>query len=196
MNEPVIDRRVRKTKKILRECLTQLLKSKKIQDITVRELTEMADLNRGTFYLHYKDVFDLLEQMEDELLISFSQLLNQLDATNRGVPPRQVLAEIFSMARENADLAEILLGENGDLNFLNRLKALIREKCLRDWMALVRGGSGADFEACCAFISSGSVGLVHHWLQTGMAQSPQELAVLAERIILHGMSALKEGEYR
>ena len=67
---------------------------------------------------------------------------------------------------------------------------------LRDWMALVRGGSGADFEACCAFISSGSVGLVHHWLQTGMAQSPQELAVLAERIILHGMSALKEGEYR
>ena len=105
MNEPVVDRRVRKTKKILRECLTQLLKSKKIQDITVRELTEMADLNRGTFYLHYKDVFDLLEQMEDELLISFSQLLNQLDATNRGVPPRQVLAEIFSMARENADLA-------------------------------------------------------------------------------------------
>ena len=51
MKEATVDRRVRKTKKILRECLTQLLKEKKIQDITVRELTEMADLNRGTFYL-------------------------------------------------------------------------------------------------------------------------------------------------
>lgn len=61
--EPV-DRRVRKTRKQLRECLITLLKEKKVQDITVRELTDMADLNRGTFYLHYKDVFDLLEKQK------------------------------------------------------------------------------------------------------------------------------------
>ena len=59
--EPV-DRRVRKTRRQLRECLITLLKEKKVQDITVGELTDMADLNRGTFYLHYKDVFDLLEK--------------------------------------------------------------------------------------------------------------------------------------
>ena len=82
MKEATVDRRVRKTKKILRECLTQLLKEKKIQDITVRELTEMADLNRGTFYLHYKDVFDLLEQTEEELLTAFRQLLNRLNSKN------------------------------------------------------------------------------------------------------------------
>lgn len=58
MGEETVDRRVRKTKKQLRECLTRLLKEKKVQDITVRELTDMADLNRGTFYLHYRDVFD------------------------------------------------------------------------------------------------------------------------------------------
>lgn len=62
MGEETVDRRVRKTKKQLRECLTRLLKEKKVQDITVRELTDMADLNRGTFYLHYRDVFDLLEK--------------------------------------------------------------------------------------------------------------------------------------
>lgn len=56
------DRRVRKTRKLLKECLIRLLKEKRVQDITVRELTDMADLNRGTFYLHYKDVFDLLEK--------------------------------------------------------------------------------------------------------------------------------------
>lgn len=192
MKKPVVDRRVRKTKTLLRECLTQLLKEKKIQDITVRELTEMADLNRGTFYLHYKDVFDLLEQTEEELLTAFHQLLNRLDATNESAPPRQVFTEIFSMVQENGDLVEILLGENGDLNFLNHLKALIREKCLRDWTDLFQGEKPPAFEACCAFISSGSVGLVHHWLQTGMVQSPQELAALTERMILHGMYALKE----
>ena len=190
------DRRVRKTRKQLKDCLIQLLKEKKVQDITVRELTEMADLNRGTFYLHYKDVFDLLEKTEAELFEEFNSLVLSHDAQDLKQRPSLIFHEIFSLVYENADLVEILMGENGDLNFINRLKHLVREKCLRDWMALVRGGSGADFEACCAFISSGSVGLVHHWLQTGMAQSPQELAVLAERIILHGMSALKEGEYR
>ena len=59
MGTELIDRRIRKTRKQLKDCLISLLKTKRIQDITVRELTEMADLNRGTFYLHYKDVFDL-----------------------------------------------------------------------------------------------------------------------------------------
>ena len=75
MGEETVDRRVRKTKKQLRECLTRLLKEKKVQDITVRELTDMADLNRGTFYLHYRDVFDLLEKTEHELLDEFNSLM-------------------------------------------------------------------------------------------------------------------------
>ena len=80
MSTEAVDRRVRRTRKQLRECLVTLLKQKKVQDITVRELTELADLNRGTFYLHYKDVFDLLEKTESELLDDFNQLVMKHDA--------------------------------------------------------------------------------------------------------------------
>jgi len=65
-NETHEDRRVRKTKRSLRDCLVRLMKEKKIQDITVREISEMADINRGTFYLHYKDIYDLLEHVESD----------------------------------------------------------------------------------------------------------------------------------
>ena len=74
--EETIDRRIRKTRRLLRECLTALLKEKKVQDITVREIADMADINRGTFYLHYKDVFDLMEQIENELLKELEDMLN------------------------------------------------------------------------------------------------------------------------
>jgi AcrR family transcriptional regulator len=47
-----MDRRVRKTRTMLRLCLARLLKEKKIQEISVKEISEMADINRGTFYLH------------------------------------------------------------------------------------------------------------------------------------------------
>ena len=119
--EPV-DRRVRKTRRQLRECLITLLKEKKVQDITVRELTDMADLNRGTFYLHYKDVFDLLEKTEAELQEDFNQLVCKHDAVDLKQRPSVIFNEIYSLVYDNADLIEILLGENGDLNFVNRLK--------------------------------------------------------------------------
>ena len=64
MEEPRTDRRVRKTKKQLRMALTTLMMEKSVGEITVREIAELADVNRGTFYAHYRDVNDLLAQVE------------------------------------------------------------------------------------------------------------------------------------
>ena len=176
MSTEAVDRRVRRTRKQLRECLVTLLKQKKVQDITVRELTELADLNRGTFYLHYKDVFDLLEKTESELLDDFNQLVMKHDAEDLKKHPYGIFVEIYTLAYDNADLVEILLGENGDLNFLNRLKQLIRDKCLHDWMEVFR--------------VSGCVGLVQYWLKTGMKETPQQLARLTEQVIRKGIGVL------
>ena len=59
--EKKTDRRVLRTRKMLLEGLTDLLKEKDIKDISVKELADYADINRCTFYLHYKDVYDMLE---------------------------------------------------------------------------------------------------------------------------------------
>ena len=192
--EPV-DRRVRKTRRQLRECLITLLKEKKVQDITVRELTDMADLNRGTFYLHYKDVFDLLEKTEAELQEDFNQLVCKHDAVDLKQRPSVIFNEIYSLVYDNADLIEILLGENGDLNFVNRLKQLIREKCLKDWMEVFRSGNAAAFDAFFSFIVSGCIGLVQYWLQTGLKDTPEQMAKLTEHIITKGIGVLEIDPY-
>ena len=87
-NETHEDRRVRKTKRSLRDCLIRLMKEKKIQDITVREISEMADINRGTFYLHYKDIYDLLEHVESDFAGEFdsSTLRTRSSPSSRNVP--------------------------------------------------------------------------------------------------------------
>ena len=192
--EPV-DRRVRKTRRQLRECLITLVKEKKVQDITVRELTDMADLNRGTFYLHYKDVFDLLEKTEAELQEDFNQLVCKHDAVDLKQRPSVIFNEIYSLVYDNADLIEILLGENGDLNFVNRLKQLIREKCLKDWMEVFRSGNAAAFDAFFSFIVSGCIGLVQYWLQTGLKETPEQMAKLTEHIITKGIGVLEIDPY-
>ena len=66
MNNTGDDRRVRKTKKALRQGLVALLAQKNLKDISVRELTDAVDLHRGTFYVHYRDIYELYDRMWQE----------------------------------------------------------------------------------------------------------------------------------
>ena len=83
MAENTTDRRVRKTRGQLRQGLVRLMREKSIQDITVKELCEECDINRGTFYLHYTDVYQLLHSIEDELLVEFERVLDEWGAQFR-----------------------------------------------------------------------------------------------------------------
>ena len=190
MKNETLDRRVRKTRQQLQHCLAVLLKEKKIQEITVREITEMADLNRGTFYLHYKDVFDLLEKVELELLDELDGTLQKYQASDLHQKLSLIFTDLFVCVQENAEMVQILLGENGDLNFVNQVKERVREKCLKDWFELFNSQDSQLFDAFNAFVVSGCLGLVTSWLQNGMKESPKELAQIAEQIMMHGIKIL------
>ena len=84
MNDNNLDSRVRRTKRLLRQGLTELLKQKSIKKITVRELSELIDINRGTFYLHYKDIYDLVDQIEKELFDEFERILSNYTISDLG----------------------------------------------------------------------------------------------------------------
>ena len=63
-----MDRRVKYTKKVIKDTFLSLLEKKNISNISVKELCEMADINRGTFYRYYIDIYDLLKKIEDEFI--------------------------------------------------------------------------------------------------------------------------------
>ena len=70
-----MDRRVRKTRLKLNESLMILIKDKNINQITVKELTDLADINRKTFYLHYKDIFDMVDNIKEQLLVELESVI-------------------------------------------------------------------------------------------------------------------------
>ena len=55
----------------------KMLETHDIQDISVKELTELVDINRGTFYLHYDDIYDMLHKIEDEMFLEFNEIMEQ-----------------------------------------------------------------------------------------------------------------------
>lgn len=62
------DRRVRKTKKAIQDVFCELTKEKKLNEITIKELCAKADINKSTFYLHYRDIYDLAASIQGMLI--------------------------------------------------------------------------------------------------------------------------------
>lgn len=184
------NRSVRNTKKKLRSNLLELLHEKPINAITVRELTERADVNRGTFYFHYSDIYDMLAKLENEFFIRFDEITNALAIIQGDNRVHSYIAEIFSFLLKNADLCEILLGPHGDMDFVNRLKKLVDEKCFSNWQAINPEANIAQFELFNSFIINGFIGLFEKWLSSGHKQKPEEMASFAVTLIKGGMHAI------
>ncbi len=187
MNNAPVDRRVRKTKQALRQGLAELLREKPIRDIKVRELVERVDVSRGTFYLHYRDLYDLLEQVEAEMGAEILAILKAHDPGETWKSAYGILVDLFTYLAENSPMCTVLLGPNGDSSFVNRLKNLVRETCLNEWGRYYGGSIDFDRAYFHSFVLASWFGLFETWLETGMRETPQTMAALAEALIQHGV---------
>lgn len=184
------DRRVRKTKKAMSAALATLLQKKPLKSITVREISELADINRGTFYLHYSDVFDMVEKLQNNFFEKFNQIISEYQPNNNMDTLFPVLVKTFELLAENADLAKCLIGKNGDAAFVDKLKNVLREKCFSDVNKILKIEDEIKFSYFFQFIVSGCIGIFSTWMNTGMTESPSEMAEMTEDFIVKGIYVL------
>ena len=180
------DRRVRRTKKLLTQALTQLLQQKQVNEITVKELTDLADMNRGTFYLYYKDIFDMLEKIEDELFENLNGIIDLPENTEVSEQARPLLRDLFTFIEDNQEMCRVLLSPNGDMNFLHRLNEVMRERCLHLYKSAEPKGSVDEFDYHYSFIVFGCAVIIRSWVNRGCPESSEEMADLTSRMILSG----------
>ncbi len=191
MEQKNVDRRVRKTKKLLRQGLTKLLQEKSVKDISVRELADLVDINRGTFYIHYRDIFDMVEQIETEMFEEFNQVLTAHAPQDLKGEPLPFLIDIFRFMADYADMCMALLGKNGDIAFVDKLRGVVRTRCLDDWMHLFKAEQPGRYEFICSYIVSGCIGLIQKWMESGMRESVEEIAQIAEQMIMGSLNPLR-----
>lgn len=186
------DHRVRVTKIIIKNTFLSLLSHKKIKDITVKELCSFANINRGTFYAHYTDIYDLLSKIENELLENFKLKLQPLsNSTKENIISIDVCTSIFNFIKENMDICSIILSENLDSDILYKMLELGKEQCIEVYSKIFINSSKDDIENYYYFVSYGCLGLLKKWINENMKTPIEDISKTAEILMAKGIKFLK-----
>ena len=177
--EKTEDRRVRKTKKVLRETLAVLLAEKSIQNITVRELTDKADIHRSTFYANFNDIYNLYDHIEETILRDLSEIFKSA----HGLDAVQCVVLLLKYISENKELSRLVLGNNVSGSFFNSIAALFGDSCIAYWQK--EHGLNVlseNMEVYAQFLFSGYLGVIRQWMTSDYALPENDLVALLSDI--------------
>ena len=153
--------------------------------VSVASLTERAGLTRRTFYSHYKDIPDFVEQLEngllDEVRVRIRHIaestLPELYRNLHALEPASGSVDLLQHLVENRELVGALLGPNGDPAFINKVIDMTRtEVSSRMQDGIFPGALGAFFDYYLTSVVTAEVGIVQRWFETGLKESPQTMA--------------------
>lgn len=182
------DRRCVRTRRALRRALAQEIGATgDLSRVTVTAVTERAGVTRRTFYSHFRDIPDLVNQIEEETLAELRAPLSRLSrcrlddlraALDAGEPAPGA-TDLLTCVRDRGDYLRPLLGDGGDPAFAERMKALVHEVvAARALDGLDLRALGPFFDYYLTFAISAEVGVLLRWLDGGMRESVPTMARL------------------
>ena len=186
--EKKVDRRVIKTRRQLKKGLAALMKEKSVNQITVKELVEEVDINRSTFYLHFKDIQDLLREIEENMEAQIKRAIEEHPIVSGNENAFYFIEDMFRVLDEEREISKALIGPNGDMGFIHRIERIIKENS-RGTLEKMFPGKKEDLKYFYAFCLSGCLGLVKVWLNEGEEKSPEEMAQMTFNMIANAKDA-------
>ncbi|WP_155591142.1 TetR/AcrR family transcriptional regulator [Lysinibacillus cavernae] len=195
MKENYTDLRVIRTVESIKEALLDLIEEKGFESITVKDITTKAKINRGTFYAHYQDKFDLMNSYQEEIMLEIStiakeniqKLIDDLNTNHTNNPKVEIAVLIFTLLDQNRRFMKAVLGTNGDLSFQTKLKNFMWRTLFESTETpLKQENLLVPREYLASYIASAHIGVVQQWLLCDGKETPQEMARILSTITLNG----------
>ena len=181
-----MDRRVKYTKKVIKDTFLSLLEKKDITSISVKELCDIADVNRGTFYRYYEDIYDLLKKIEEEFIEEIRESNSMVHMSNHSI--YTFTKEILDIFENNKKLVRVLFNADSNIYFLDDVLEVAYEKCIGNWESNIDSDDYNELENSVVFIFNGALGVINYWVKNDFSISSDLLAKYIEKYCLGGVS--------
>ena len=173
-------RRVRMTKKMIRDAYVELLETNPDKRLSITDICKRADINRSTFYMHYEDVNQLVGEVEDEILNQIPYPEKGIDGTAQKEQYLELLKGTFDYIRENKKTFIVLMSQLDTNDFKLKLISSVTERC----KALPICSDNLLSKYAYMYCINGVVGLLREWISDDFPISSGELAKIAFQISL------------
>jgi len=193
-----MDRRSLRTREILREALFDIASSKPLEDITVKELTDRAGLNRGTFYVQFQDMSDFLEQLKNGILEEYQSIIKKLGyRTGEREPfvePPVGFVRPFEFIQLHERFFRIFMGSVDSTGFAKQMSELLKKQFQSAYLLKHRQIKPTDIPVkqlyLFSYLASAYIGSLQFWIQRDFDLSPSEMAILFSKISRLGSAGL------
>ncbi|KRL02186.1 TetR/AcrR family transcriptional regulator [Liquorilactobacillus capillatus] len=166
------NRRTLYTKHVIRRSFLELLQSEKLEKITVTEICQKADINRGTFYRYYQNPLDLMRYLQDEVYQKCMCLLKQ--RFNEG--SCGILKVIFTVLKEtDPEIVRTIMDKQNGRAFLEEVFAGAKEATRPFTMQQIKWLTDVQFDYFYAYITNGSIGIISQWVRSGMEHNTKKI---------------------
>lgn len=180
-------KQTQQTRRKIIKAFQELYKEQRIEKISIGAIMKKVHMNRGTFYEYFTDIYDLLDQVEDELLVTMSTAIEnqckniQITEENGFNEFTKAFAQIF-MTFET-DLF-YLISDHGDPRFRNKLKNQLRKHMIQD---LDLSQSDPTIEYLITFVVSAITNLMEHWYHSNKDLSNEKFLSMVQKLVQEGI---------
>lgn len=167
MKNSNLDRRTKYSLRVIRAAMFELLETKSLDAVTVTDICAKADVNRGTFYKYYRDVYDLFEKTQDEFIDEIHVLFDETQATGSEIP--DFFTSVFRILSENKELVRIARNSEFTEQFTKKLLVFVLPQINQLIINSDPDTSQEKARFLSEYIMGGCTGVVAAWIAENMA---------------------------
>lgn len=181
------DRRIGKTQKSIRDASIALIMEKDIAQITVKELSERANINRKTFYMHYSSIEDIFDKIENEIIEKLLYILDQYDFFDKQFDAYSFFQSLNDVINQDFDLYQKLVHANSNNFLIVKVKKILKDTLLEKYSKKLKI-SKEVYLLCAEYTASGVISLYIEWFNMKSDLSLEDLAKVAGNITFYGVA--------
>ncbi len=185
--EKATDRRVIKTKKAIRMAFAKLLSKKNINDITVSDVAELADINRKTFYNYYSGIYMVIDEIENDIVETFGTVLGEINFTEAIKNPYNVFEKLTSIINTDMDFYGHLFAVNSSNSISSKVVDVLKEKT-KAAMISQTGIEESTAEIILNYMLNGMIAVYQSWFNSDRTQSIEEISELISTLSISGIN--------
>ena len=186
-----MDKRVMKTRRAIHSAMTSLLKVKPIEEITVTELSDAAEINRKTFYNYYSSVYMVAEEMEDEIVERFEETLRSIDFESLLQDPQTTFNTLARIIASDLDFYETILTNRNQVYFLQKIITSLKDRIMVIYFDKSSPESELQ-EYMLEYIISGLVSVYQKRVESGRKADLEELSKYISMLAVYGVKSILE----